>query len=192
MNLLFNFKRKRQISTRGFTLVETIVSTMVITVVILGPLTVANNASTYARQTRDTMTSVYLAQEAIELLRHQQDSIYLRCIGLESSNCPLGNGETPREAAWRIFTEDRLAANTYGYSCYSDSSGCSYDFIDMASNMDLPPSKYSISSTECNTLSVGTNHDYVCTGAHGYSSGYTQTSFSRAIFITSRNVRNCL
>jgi type II secretory pathway pseudopilin PulG len=73
--------------TKGFTLIETLVSTFVITMVILGPLTVASNASSYARITKDTLTATYLAQEAIELLRHQQDSIYIRCVQETGTFC---------------------------------------------------------------------------------------------------------
>ena len=73
------FSTSHTYKIRGFTLIETLVSVFIITTVVLGPLTVSSNASAYARQTKDTMTAVYLAQEAIELLHHQQDSIYLDC-----------------------------------------------------------------------------------------------------------------
>lgn len=179
---------KQKKSVKGFTLVETLVSTMIITVVILGPMTVANNASTYARQTKDTMTAIYLAQEAIELLRHQQDSLYLRCLGQTNTSCTLLNSELPKEAAWRIFRE-RLGNNTQGASCFSidNASGCAYDFIDMTSNDngDFNPPKYSGISSSCKGLSISGDHTYVCTGVHGTGVGYTPTLFSRFIFVTS-------
>ncbi len=178
-----NFFKKYK-SVRGFTLIETLVSVLIITTVVLGPLTVASNASAYARQTKDTMTAVYLAQEALELLHHQQDSVYLDCQSQTSVNCVPLNGETPSQAAWRIF-RDRLGYNSRGVSCYvSDSpSGCAYDFIDFGTDETISPTKYSIYSSSCSTLSISPNHTYVCLGAHG--NGFKLTSFSRKVLVNS-------
>lgn len=180
------FKKTIHRPVKAFTLVETLVSTMVITTVILGPLMVASNASAYARQTKDTMTAIYLAQEAIELLHHQQDSIYLRCVGERTTTCISGTNETQSEAAWRMF-RDRLSNNAQGASCYAANaaSGCAYDFIDMTTNEDFNPTKYGASSNLCNNLSLDSNNIYVCTGAHAVGAGYTLTPFSRAVYITS-------
>ncbi len=182
MSFFLNLKLKR--SVRAFTLIETLVSVMIITTVILGPLTIAMGASSYARQTKDTMVASYLAQEALELLHHQQDSVFLRCIG-QSDTCPIPIGETPSQTAWRIF-HDRLAANAQGASCFStdNGAGCAYDFINMTSDEDFSPTKYSFSSNSCSRLSESPQHFYVCAGAHGQE-GYKDTSFSRTISITS-------
>ncbi len=179
-----SFLSQLQNRVRGFTLIETLVSVFIITTVILGPLTVASNASTYARQTKDTMTSVYLAQETLELLHHVQDSIYLECGSQTSSNCLPQNGETPSEAAWRIFRA-RLGYNSQGVSCYAidNPSGCTYDFIDMTTDESANPSKYSSNGNSCATLSISIDHVYVCTGVHG--TGFTPTSFSRTLTLTS-------
>lgn len=186
--IFFNFLFKKQArSTRGFTLVETLVSTMIITMVILGPLTVASNASTYARLTKDTLIATYLAQEAIELLRHQQDSVYIRCIQSTTAACTPINAETSAQAAWRVFRA-RLASNAQGASCYEidNPTGCAYDFIDMTANEDFDPTKYVSNQAGCNTLSLeDATSIYVCTGAHGSGPGYTLTNFSRAVSITS-------
>ncbi|MFA6608427.1 MAG: hypothetical protein WCT07_00765 [Candidatus Paceibacterota bacterium] len=180
---LFNKKIKGPI--RAFTLIETLVSIIIITTVILGPLMVASNASAYARQTKDSMIALYLAQEAVELLHHQQDSLYLRCIGQSNLTCIPQDNETQSEAAWRIFRE-RLSNNVQGATCYgtNNTTGCAYDFIDMTKDEDFNPSKYDISSNMCNTLSLSPGHFYVCTGAHAQSD-YTITPFSRSVFITS-------
>jgi type II secretory pathway pseudopilin PulG len=171
---------------RGFTLVETLVSTLIISLVILGPLTVASNASSYARITKDTLTGTYLAQEAIELLRHQQDSVYIRCAQETGAFCTPNAGESYSDAAWRIF-RDRFD-NTSGVSCFSseNANGCSFDFIDMTTNESITPTKYRSDLPSCNTLSIerATNL-YVCSGAHGSGSGYTLTSFTRSVSITS-------
>lgn len=169
---------------RAFTLVETLVSVFIITIVIVGPLTLASNASSYARLTKDTLVSNYLAQEAIELLRHHQDSIYIRCTNQNISKCPLVSGERPDQTAWRVFKE-RVGNNTQGASCLTSDnpSGCSYDFIDMTSNQDFNPTKYVSTNAACNTLSYNTvSHIYVCTGARG--AGLRLTSFSRTVKVT--------
>jgi type II secretory pathway pseudopilin PulG len=182
--MIFIFKKQNKKNIKGFTLVETLVSIMIITTVILGPLTVAMGASAYAKQTKDTMTALYLAQESLELLHHQQDSIFVRCLSNSSSNCPVQIGETPSEAAWRIFNT-RLGTNAQGVSCFSVDTpgGCAYDFIDMTSNEDLNPPKYSFSDNQCPTLSISPQGYYVCSLAHG--SGFLSTLFSRTVSITS-------
>lgn len=169
-------------SPRGFTLVETLVSTMIVTLVILGPLTVASNASTYARITKDTLIATYLAQEAIELLRHQQDSVYLRCVQSTTAECALVGEETPPEGAWRIF-RSRLSG---AVSCFSNenSTGCSYDFIDMTTNQDVAPTKYVTTQAFCNTLYVETTSNlYVCNG-RASGAGYNPSIFTRSVSIT--------
>ncbi len=176
-----------RVPMKGFTLVETLVSTMIITLVILGPLTVASNASSYARLTKDTLIATYLAQESIELLRHQQDSVYIRCIQATTASCATINNETPQEAAWRTF-KARLGSNAQGASCYDtdNADGCSYDFIDFTSNEDYSPTKYVSNTSSCNSLSLQTSTKlYVCTGAHGSGGGYTVTGFTRSVIITS-------
>ena len=160
---------------------------MIITLVILGPLTVASNASSYARLTKDTLIATYLAQESIELLRHQQDSVYIRCIQATTASCATINSETPQEAAWRIF-KARLGSNAQGSSCYETDNayGCSYDFIDMTSNEDYSPTKYVSNQSSCNSLSLQTTTKlYMCSGAHGTGGGYTVTGFTRSVLITS-------
>jgi type II secretory pathway pseudopilin PulG len=170
---------------RGFTLIEALVSTFVITSVVLGPLSVALDASANARLTKDTMISTYLAQEAVELLRGQQDSLYLRCIQESGGACTLQNGETPSEAAWRLFKE-RLGSNNEGVSCFRDDNpaGCSYDFVDMTGDLDNNPTKYGSTSGSCDTLALGPDYFYVCTGIRGSAPGYMYKKFSRSVSIT--------
>lgn len=167
------FSSKVQVA-KAFTLVETLVAILIITTVILGPLTVAMNASSYARQTKDVMTATYLAQEATELLHHLQDSIYLKCVGDNSntntacaSTDPDLNGiyEMPSEVAWRVF-KVYLGGSA---SCFitDNPSGCSYDFIDMTSNENTAPTKYISTASSCSGLSLTSNNIYVCAGTHG-------------------------
>jgi type II secretory pathway pseudopilin PulG len=181
-NFLRTFNTSR--SVRAFTLVETLVATFIITIVILGPLTVAVNSSTYAKQTRSVMIATYLAEESIELLRHQQDSIYLRCSQSSGTACSISLGENPRQAAWRIFKE-RLGANSQGDSCFSveNPAGCSYDFINLIGGEDSSFAKYASTRSECSTLSITSAALYVCAGVHG--SGATPTIFARSVGVVS-------
>jgi Tfp pilus assembly protein PilV len=170
---------------RGFTLIEALVSTFIITMVILGPLTLASRASSYARITKDTLIATYLAQESIELLRHQQDSIYIRCVQEAGTTCSPSATETIPDAAWRTF-RNRLNS-TGGTSCFASEnpSGCSYDFIDMTSNEDTAPTKYVSNQAFCSTLSIETATNlYVCSG-RSVGAGYSPTKFSRSVSITS-------
>lgn len=175
-----------QQSARGFTLIETLVATFVISMVILGPLTLASSASAYSRATKDTLTATYLGQEAIELLKHQQDSIYIRCTQESGNFCVPQSGESYPDAAWRIF-RSRIS-NASALSCFASENpnGCSFDFIDMTSNEDITPTKYRSDLTSCNSLSIETATSlYVCGGAHGAGAGYTSTHFKRSVSITS-------
>lgn len=187
MKYLFKKINKDRLLHKGFTLIETLVSTMIITLVILGPLTIASNASSYARMTKDTLIASYLAQESIELLRHQQDSVYIRCIQASTSACPAQSNETPQQTAWRIFRY-RLGSNPQGSSCFAvdNSAGCAFDFMDMTANEDFSPTKYISTASACQTLSMETATGlYVCTGVHGIGPGYSVTRFSRSVSVTS-------
>lgn len=172
---------------KAFTLVETLVAILIITTVILGPLTVAMNAASYARQTKDVMTATYLAQEATELLHHLQDSIYLKCVGdaaLSNAMCTPAltsvNGiyEMPSETAWRVFKQ--FLDNSP--SCFA-TDGCSYDFIDMTLNENISPTKYTSISSSCSSLYLMPTGLYVCAGTHGVAGG--PTFFTRKIQVES-------
>jgi prepilin-type N-terminal cleavage/methylation domain-containing protein len=186
MNFFLHKNRVRVSASRGFTLIETLVSTMIITLVILGPLTVASNASSYARLTKDTLIANYLAQEAIELLRHQQDSVYIRCIQATVSSCVAVNNETPQEAAWRIFKE-RMGSNPQGISCfYTDNPiGCAFDVMYMTANQDSSPTKHTSTQAPCAMLYIQTSTGlYVCAGSFAGQLGYAPTRFSRSVSLT--------
>ena len=59
--------------TRGFTLIETLVAIMILTVSIAGPLTIATKGLSSAIFARDQITAFYLAQEAVEFVRNTRD-----------------------------------------------------------------------------------------------------------------------
>lgn len=150
MKFLLHKKINRR-NIRAFTLLETLSSIAIISAVILGPLTFAVNSSSYARQTKDMMTVTYLAEESLELLHHQYDSLYLSCLHgvIPCDSSQILPGETIGETAWRLF-KTRLDAYP---TCFS-SSGCTYDFIDLSTDIISPPTKYSPTSSECSELSL--------------------------------------
>lgn len=187
MQSFLRYARRNGSLLGGFTLVETLVSTMIISLVIIGPLTLASNAAIYARTTKDSLIASYLAQEAMELLRYQQDSVYIACIQSSSFSCVATGTETTKETAWRIFKE-RLGDNPSGASCFDTDNalGCAYDFIDMVSNPDATPDKYAFSQPQCNTLAIElATNIYVCSGARGSGAGFAPTYFSRSVVIES-------
>ena len=65
---------KKQLSSKGFSLVETLVAVAVLTLAVAGPLTIASNGIATAIYAKDQITAIYLAQEAIEAARNYRDS----------------------------------------------------------------------------------------------------------------------
>ncbi len=70
MSSMISLAQKKQ---KGFTLVETLVGITVLLVAIVGPMTMAARGLQSAFHARDQITAVYLAQEAIEIIRAQRD-----------------------------------------------------------------------------------------------------------------------
>ena len=68
-------------SSRGFTLVETLVAVMLLSVAVVAPMSLASKSLGSAYYARDQITAFYLAQEAIEALRSIRDSQILIIAG---------------------------------------------------------------------------------------------------------------
>lgn len=170
-------KHLKQQQVRAFTLLEVLASLSIVTLVILGPLTSSVNSSSFARQTKDVMTSTYLAEEALELLHYQYDTLYLACANnVEACLGQILSEETPGGAAWRLF-KTRLQSSSLldgTVSCF-DTDGCSYDFLDMRSAASITnPKKYLPTGDYCPKLALvtsavigtvdGIRNYYVCSG----------------------------
>lgn len=186
---------------KAFTLLEVLASFSIVTLVILGPLISSVNSSAYAGQTKDAMIATYLAQEAVELLHFQNESLYIQCIKVKEAcdatvpTLSRGSGlETPSEKAWRLFKE-RLAGDGGPVTCFT---GCSYDFLDMSTTSKTTPTLYLPTSDECAYLaevSVAVldivpyvRNYYVCSGVTEHTQdGYNVrvTSYSRKIVVQS-------
>lgn len=203
MNLFFrNITHTR---TRAFTLLEVLASLSIVTLVILGPLTSAINSASYSRQTKDVMTATYLAEEALELLHYQYDTLFLACTNTPDAVNACGaaqvGNETATEKAWRLFKQ-RLHRSS-GASCFV-APGCSYDFLDMLKVTSVDPIIYSpTTGIDCPKLSMvnsvvsGFNTNvrnyYVCSGISLINDirlkdnafGISKTAYSRSVFIKS-------
>ncbi len=167
------------ITTKGFTLLETLASISMLSLIIIGPLSVTIGSSGYARLTKDTIVATYLAEEAIELLQNQYDSLYIYCKKYASSTLPggycatTGTPETTTgQTAWRLF-KNKLSSSAAsgapllgGKTCYlpkgsspgysTDSTlnihGCSFDYIHMQATSTQESSKHDASTSNCKYL----------------------------------------
>lgn len=86
---------KHEARKRAFTLVETLVAITILTLSVVGPLFAANRAIVSARTSRDQLTALYLAQEAIEYVRRMRDDAYL-------ARYPSSDAST---VAWQDFID---------------------------------------------------------------------------------------
>jgi hypothetical protein len=153
------------------------------------------------------MTATYLAQEAIELLHFQNDSVYLQCLKRKGACTDLpeqriyngspGGDETTGEQAWRIF-KDRISGEGGPVSCFT---GCAYDFFDMSNVTSTPLQIYLTNGVECSTLSRATigvtingvssvRSYYACSGVGSHLAGaykIEKTTYSRTIKVESIN-----
>lgn len=94
---------------RGFTLVETLVAVLLLSVAVAGPLTIASRASASAAVAKDQITAYYLAQDALEYVRFKRDS---NCLVAFANNpsVPCPNGTSAGQ--WLYELGPCLAPNT--------------------------------------------------------------------------------
>src|SRR3989338_9508740 len=81
----------------GFTLVETLVAVMLLSVAVVAPMSLAARSLGSAYYARDQITAFYLAQEAIEALRSIRDSQILLIAGSSSGAPPDIFGLIPHQ-----------------------------------------------------------------------------------------------
>lgn len=98
--------RQRGVQTRGFTLVETLVAVLILSMVIIGPITIAQRGVQNADYANEEAAAVFLAQEAQEAARVLRDNNALEAYnnisgfptdtwgwyGLLVADCTNGNG----------------------------------------------------------------------------------------------------
>jgi Tfp pilus assembly protein PilV len=200
---------RKQKSIQAFTLIETLIALTVITITIMGPLSVAITTSSYSKNTKDVITANYLAHEGVELVRLKRDSVYLECEN-DTATCPpisfaAANMENLSQTAWRTFKERmRDSVNpTYGLqlSCFTDDNpdGCSFDVLGMVQTGSQTGQRLSSLDTGCSSLFVDNRLDqttynpsgvgvtdrvYLCANT-GLALGYADSGFRRVIKLTS-------
>ncbi len=76
---------------KGFTLIETFIAISILMVVIVGPLTLSQRSLSSAKYARDRITAYYLAEDAIEYIRHLRDDAYYTQVGQTSINWAASN-----------------------------------------------------------------------------------------------------
>ncbi len=102
-------------TSRGFTLVETLVSITILLIVIIGPMTVASRGMQNAFYAGDQTTAIYLAQEAIEHIQRLRDDA-----ALQNYQDYVADGSDADGDTWSWYTA--LNANC------RDSNGCDMNF----------------------------------------------------------------
>ena len=122
-NMTYFFKRQKN----GFTLIETLITIVVVSVGVLGSINLINNSFGLATIAKNKLIAADLAQEGFELVRNIRDVNYLRnntdwLQGLGSCMSPnwcmidysVGDSSLPQIAP---------ADSNQGQVCYSQSSG---------------------------------------------------------------------
>ncbi len=74
-------------TSRGFTLIETLLAVLLLATAIAGPLTIASKGLTSTLIAKNQFTAFYLAQDAMEQVRFLRDSA---CLAAGGSECPSG------------------------------------------------------------------------------------------------------
>jgi Tfp pilus assembly protein PilV len=203
------FLHKKIQPRKAFTLIETLLATMVISMVILGPLTVSITSSAYAKDTKKVITANYLAHEGLEIVRFKRDSVFVECQSGQATCVPISFNasamENTQQASWRIFKERmRTVVNASGVqpSCFVDDNpeGCSFDAYAATQTGSGAVNRYVGGDDRCSSLynddrldqpagysSVGvgvTDRVYVCK-ENGVPYDYSDSGYARVIKMTS-------
>lgn len=118
-NNMTNNQQPTTNDVRGFSLIETLVAVLLLTIAIAGPLTIASKGLTATTVAKDQFIAFYLAQDAIEYIRYLRDTAGL-CLAAGSTSGPCAGVSN-----WLSLMNDCVGA---GASCYLDSLGNSPPF----------------------------------------------------------------
>lgn len=97
--------RKNNVAKRntGFTLIETLISVVILLIAVVGPMRIASQGISSSIRSRDELVAAYLAQDAIEFIRY-------KIITNQNANDPLTTGLGDCLSASRCNV-DTLAVN---------------------------------------------------------------------------------
>ncbi len=149
-------------TSRGFTLIETMIAVTILTLSVAGPLVTANRSIVAARISRDQLSASYLAQEGIEYVRAMRDNAYLAAY--------QAGGTTVSSTAWSNFLTASIN-QCRAATCTLDPS----QPMGSGSGFSLVP----CSGSSCTPLRL----TQLANGTYGYTqqSGGTATPFTRTI-----------
>src|SRR6185437_13507555 len=102
---------------KGFTLIETLVAVLLLSIAIVGPMTIAQKGLQTALISKDQATAFNLAQDAIEFVRFARDT---NCLVAGPGGCPAGNWLHGNGGAGTIAL-DNCVSTTGTSACYISS-----------------------------------------------------------------------
>lgn len=117
---------QRKAGRRGFTILESLVAIAILLVALTGPMVFAQQSLRASRLAGDQITAFYLAQDAIELVKHVRDenSLYRYreewLFGLEDCLEPeaaAGGGCQVSSPEWNLTEADEAIAPCYAGDC---------------------------------------------------------------------------
>ncbi len=172
----------RNTSTKGFTLIETLVAIAIIMVAITGPFVATENSISAVTVAHDKNIAIFLAQEGIEYVHTIRDKVYIKeCFSSSGVNC---------NNWWNIFT----TGSGYDVLKCSALTSCALD-ITKSQYSSIPP----FVSGTLSSCTIGTGgQNGVCdqlylTSAYAYTTSparNTPTIFFRKIVITRINANS--
>lgn len=152
------------LQSRGFTLMETLVAVLVLSLAITGPLTMAERGLRAALTAKDQTVAFYLAQDAIEFVRYARDTNCL-VAGASATGCP--------PAVW--ITGNANPAQTISLAPCVSSSGTAACTIDVIAGSAPAGCVGGV----CSVINYDAARNYFT-----YGSG-TASPFTRTVSITS-------
>lgn len=142
-------------TTRGFTLIETLVAVLLLATAIAGPLTIAAQGLRAGLVAKDQLTAAYLAQDAMEHVRFLRDSA---CLAAPQDE-PCGAGTWLGSMATCISADGSAA-------CYFDSRGIAPAAPAACAGSGCPTMKYN---------STTHTYDYSAAGSVVGTPGFVRT-----------------
>lgn len=154
---IFNFLKNN--TSRGFTLVESLIAISIFTTTVLGLLGLIAQGVSDSNQAKKQVAASYLAQEGIEYMRNMRDT-YVVYDSISSQH------------GWDAYNT-KVAGGLYpaGTTACGSSNGCYFDRTQPMNGSNI----VSCNSTSCPELLFDSS-----TGKYGYASG-TGSGFFRKI-----------